>query len=63
MIFRLNTLYKRDSNGKIREYTIEWTGKPINILGIDYVYRRVNPKLLNILKQYEVLNFFCRIFI
>ena len=26
MIFRLNTLYKRDSNGKIREYTIEWTG-------------------------------------
>ena len=26
MIFRLNTLYKRDSNGKIREYNIEWTG-------------------------------------
>ena len=26
MIFKLNTLYKRDSNGKIREYTIEWTG-------------------------------------
>ena len=26
MIFRLNTLYKRDSNGKVREYNIEWTG-------------------------------------
>ena len=26
MIFRLNTLYKRDSNKKIREYNIEWTG-------------------------------------
>jgi ATP-dependent DNA ligase len=26
MIYRLNTLYKRDSNGKIREYTIEWSG-------------------------------------
>ena len=26
MIFKLNTLYKRDSNKKIREYTIEWTG-------------------------------------
>ena len=25
MIFKLNTLYKRDSNGKIREYTIEYT--------------------------------------
>ena len=26
MIFRLNTLYKRDSKGKVREYNIEWTG-------------------------------------
>ena len=26
MIYKLNTLYKRDSNGKIREYNIEWTG-------------------------------------
>lgn len=26
MIFKLNTLFKRDSNGKIREYNIEWTG-------------------------------------
>ena len=25
MIFRLNTLFKRDSNGKIREYNIEYT--------------------------------------
>ena len=25
MIFKLNTLFKRDSNGKIREYTIEYT--------------------------------------
>ena len=25
MIFRLNTLYKRDSNGRVREYNIEWT--------------------------------------
>ena len=25
MIFKLNTLYKRDSNGKVREYTIEYT--------------------------------------
>ena len=29
MIFRLNTLYKRDSNKKIREYTIEWTGQGV----------------------------------
>ena len=29
MIFRLNTLYKRDSNKKIREYTIEWTGNGV----------------------------------
>ncbi len=26
MIFRLPTLYKRDTTGKIREWTIEWTG-------------------------------------
>ena len=26
MIFRLPTLYKRDTNGNIREWTIEWTG-------------------------------------
>ena len=25
MIFKLNTLYKRDSKGKVREYTIEYT--------------------------------------
>ena len=30
MIFRLNTLYKRDSNGKIREYNIEWTGHGVS---------------------------------
>ena len=29
MINRLNTLYKRDSNKKIREYTIEWTGNGV----------------------------------
>ena len=29
MIFRLNTLYKRDSNKKIREYNIEWTGNGV----------------------------------
>ena len=29
MINRLNTLYKRDSNKKIREYTIEWTGQGV----------------------------------
>jgi DNA ligase-1 len=26
MIFKLNTLYKRDSKGKVREWTVEWTG-------------------------------------
>jgi DNA ligase-1 len=30
MIFRLNTLYKRDSNKKIREYNIEWTGHGVS---------------------------------
>ena len=30
MIFRLNTLYKRDSNGKVREYNIEWTGHGVS---------------------------------
>ena len=25
MIFKLNTLYKRDTKGKVREYTIEYT--------------------------------------
>ena len=44
-----------DSTSRANKTTIEWTGKPINILGIDYVYRRVNPKLLNIYdkKSYE----------
>jgi len=27
---------------------IEWTGKPITINGVQYVYRRVSPKVLNI---------------
>ena len=27
---------------------IEWVGKPISINGVDYVYRRVSPKILNI---------------
>jgi len=26
MIFKLNTLYKRDTTGKVREWTVEWTG-------------------------------------
>jgi len=41
MIFKLNTLYKRDSNGKVREWTVEWTGHGVmqpgyrTIAGID----------------------------
>ena len=33
MIFRLNTLYKRDSKGKIREYNLEWTGNGVMSAG------------------------------
>jgi hypothetical protein len=27
---------------------IQWTGKPIRLNGIDYVYRRISKKVLNI---------------
>ena len=38
MIFRLNTLYKRDTTGKVREWTVEWTGHGVSQPG----YRTVS---------------------
>ena len=27
---------------------IQWTGKPIRLNGVDYVYRRISKKVLNV---------------
>lgn len=46
---------QNDTTVQANKRTIEWTGKPINISGVDYVYRRISPRVLNIydLKSYE----------
>ena len=33
---------------KSNKKKIEWTGKSITIYGVEYVYRRMTPQLLNI---------------
>jgi hypothetical protein len=46
---------QNDTTVQANKRAIEWSGKPINISGVDYVYRRINPNVLNIydLKSYE----------
>ena len=46
---------QNDTTVQANKRAIEWTGKPINISGVDYVYRRISPTVLNIydLKSYE----------
>ena len=46
---------QNDTTVKANKMVIEWKGKPITINGVEYVYRRINPDLLNIYdkKSYE----------
>jgi len=46
---------QNDTTVQANKRAIEWTGKPINIYGVDYVYRRISPTVLNIYdkKSYE----------
>ena len=46
---------QNDTTVQANKRQIEWTGKSINIYGVDYVYRRINPNVLNIYdkKSYE----------
>jgi hypothetical protein len=39
---------QNDTTVKANKVAIEWTGKPIEINGVKYVYRRMNANLLNI---------------
>ena len=41
---------KQESDFTLRtnKKVIEWVGKPIKLYGVDYVYRRISPKVLNI---------------
>ena len=46
---------QNDTTVQANKRAIEWTGKPINIYGVDYVYRRISSTVLNIYdkKSYE----------
>lgn len=37
-----------DVSVKANKVKIEWVGKPITLNGVEYVYRRISPKILNI---------------
>jgi len=37
-----------DSTVKANKVAIEWVGKPVNLNGVEYVYRRMSKTLLNI---------------
>ena len=39
---------QNDTTTIANKVAIEWVGKPINIAGVDYVYRRMNKDVLNI---------------
>ena len=39
---------QNDTTVKANKEMIEWTGKPIRLNGVDYVYRRMSKKVLNI---------------
>lgn len=39
---------QNDTTVQANKQAIEWSGKPIRLNGVDYVYRRMNKKLLNI---------------
>ena len=46
---------QNDTTLQANKIAIEWRGKPININGVNYIYRRISPELLNIYdkKTYE----------
>ena len=46
---------QNDTTVKANKIAIEWVGKPVEINGVNYVYRRINSNLLNIydLASYE----------
>jgi hypothetical protein len=46
---------QNDTAVKANKKLVEWQGKPITINGVDYVYRRISPDVLNIYdkKSYE----------
>ena len=37
-----------DTTVQANKVAVQWTGKPVIIMGTTYIYRRINPKLLNI---------------
>jgi hypothetical protein len=39
---------QNDTTVRANKVAIEWVGKPVNIEGVDYVYRRISKKVLNI---------------
>jgi hypothetical protein len=49
------TEQQNDTTVQANKMAIEWKGKPITINGVEYVYRRISPELLNIYdkKSYE----------
>lgn len=42
---------QNDATVQANKRAIEWKGKPITIHGVEYVYRRINPNVLNIYDQ------------
>lgn len=44
-----------DITVKANQQKIEWVGKPITISSVEYVYRRISPKLLNIYDKQSYL--------
>lgn len=46
---------QNDTTVQANKRAIEWTGKPVTIHGVEYVYRRINANVLNIYdkKSYE----------
>ena len=46
---------QNDTTVKANKVAIEWVGKPVEINGVKYVYRRINKNLINIydLASYE----------
>ena len=39
---------QNDTTVRANKIAIEWTGKPIKISGVEYIYRRISNKVLNI---------------
>lgn len=45
-----------DVTVRANQQKIEWVGKPITISGVEYIYRRISTKLLNIYDKQSYLN-------